>query len=33
LKVATNVKIGVQCFENFGGANGPPRGCAPDPEV
>jgi len=29
LKISTNVKIAMQCFENFGGANSPP-GCAPD---
>jgi len=35
LKVSTNVKIAMQCFENFGWANAPnapnapPPGCAP----
>jgi len=32
LKVSTNAKIAMQCFENFGvGANAPnaPPGCAP----
>jgi len=32
LKVSANVKIALQCFENFGGANtpnAPPTGCAP----
>jgi len=28
LKVYANVKIAIQCYENFGGANAPP-GCAP----
>jgi len=33
LKVSANVKIAMQCFENFGGANAPnaPLGCAPGP--
>jgi len=32
LKVSTNVKIAMQCFENFGGGQMPqmlPPGCAP----
>jgi len=32
LKVSTNVKIAMQCFENFGGGKCPkcpPPGCAP----
>jgi len=31
LKVSTNVKIAMQCFENFGGTNAPnaPPGCSP----
>jgi len=31
LKVSTNVKIAVECFENFGEANAPnaPPACAP----
>jgi len=29
LKVSANVKIAMQCFENFGEANAPPPGCAP----
>jgi len=31
LKVSANVKIAMQCFENFGGTNAPnaPPGCAP----
>jgi len=31
MKVSANVKIAMQCFENFGGANAPnaPPGCAP----
>jgi len=30
--VSTNVKIAMQCFENFGGGKCPkcPHGCAPD---
>jgi len=28
LKVSANVKIAMQCFENFGAENAPP-GCAP----
>jgi len=32
LEVSSNVKIAMQCFENFGGSNAPiaPAGCAPD---
>jgi len=34
LKVSANVKIVMQCFENFGGganaSNAPPPGCATD---
>jgi len=32
LKVSTNVKIAMQCFEHFGGESAPntPPGCAPD---
>jgi len=37
LKVSTNVKIAMQCFENFGGRanapNAPPPGCAPAPDM
>jgi len=29
LKVSANVKIAMQCFENFGGVNAPPPGCTP----
>ena len=29
MKVSTNVKIAMQCFENFGGENAPAPGCAP----
>jgi len=29
LKVSTNVKIAMQCFENSGGGKCPPPGCAP----
>jgi len=30
LKVSANIKIAVQCFENFGGGNAPTLDCAPD---